>query len=314
MITIKPYLFLFLNILASNLIYSQTLPTLIPYRKGDKWGYCDSAKKIIIKPQWEDVGFFSEGLAAVRIKGKYGYIDTTGKIVINYRYTSAKEFDEEISEVEIKNKYFEIIDKTGKSLFKKKHKGEFGILNKNKNGFILFSLSKKRYLYTTDLEYCYSKSIGVCNKKFKIIIPFNYSLIEYTENINFFIVAKLNKNGDLNYGLYDLSSKKEIIKCDYKSDSDSLYLVQLKKLNANPLVNHFNNSENNSVYYIIKKDSLSQKWGLIDSTSKIIIAFQYDSLYKIRNGLFMSYKALSTSKSIYNTGLIDKYDTKYFDD
>jgi len=49
----------------------QEPPALIPYKKGDKWGYCDSSKKILIQPAYDEVGFFSEGLAKVIVGGKF---------------------------------------------------------------------------------------------------------------------------------------------------------------------------------------------------------------------------------------------------
>jgi len=53
---------------------------LIPYRKGDKWGFCTPDKKIVIASKYDDgTRFFDEGLAWVLVaqlplnfkKGKY---------------------------------------------------------------------------------------------------------------------------------------------------------------------------------------------------------------------------------------------------
>src|SRR5947209_576914 len=33
---------------------------LIPYRKGDKWGFCDGRKQIVIEPKYDEVSPFSE--------------------------------------------------------------------------------------------------------------------------------------------------------------------------------------------------------------------------------------------------------------
>jgi len=46
---------------------------------GEKWGYIDKTGKIVFEPQFDNAGYFSEGLAGVRIGKKYGYIDKTGK-------------------------------------------------------------------------------------------------------------------------------------------------------------------------------------------------------------------------------------------
>jgi hypothetical protein len=61
--------------------FSQKLPDLIPYRKGELWGYCDSTKRVVIEPRYKSVDLFSEGLARVIIDDKtYSFIDTSGAI------------------------------------------------------------------------------------------------------------------------------------------------------------------------------------------------------------------------------------------
>lgn len=54
---------------------------LFPIIKNGKWGYIDKTRKIVIKPQFDDVESFSEGLARVEIGYKKGYIDKTRKYV-----------------------------------------------------------------------------------------------------------------------------------------------------------------------------------------------------------------------------------------
>jgi len=66
--------------------------TLIPYRKGDLWGYATADKTIIITPQYQEAQLFYEGYAAVKKNGKYGYINESGKTVIPFNYFTAKPF------------------------------------------------------------------------------------------------------------------------------------------------------------------------------------------------------------------------------
>lgn len=65
---------------------------LVPYRDGSKWGFSTTDKKIVIKPKYSNVGWFSQGLASVKVGDKWGYIDMQGKMVIPARYTVAKPF------------------------------------------------------------------------------------------------------------------------------------------------------------------------------------------------------------------------------
>jgi hypothetical protein len=67
----------------------------------DRWGYVNKAGKVVIKPQFEKAGDFSEGLAPVRIEGKWGYIDRTGKVVIAPQFVEARGFSEGLAVVSI---------------------------------------------------------------------------------------------------------------------------------------------------------------------------------------------------------------------
>jgi len=64
------------------------LPELIPYRKGNKWGYCDRNKKIIIEPMYEEANLFNEKYrtAIVKFNGLFGIIDDNGKKKTPYIY------------------------------------------------------------------------------------------------------------------------------------------------------------------------------------------------------------------------------------
>lgn len=78
--------------LAADTFAQETDMSLIPYRQGDKWGYASPDRKIVIAPKYADAGWFSEGLAAVKVGKKYGYINRSGKMVIPAKFTVAKSF------------------------------------------------------------------------------------------------------------------------------------------------------------------------------------------------------------------------------
>lgn len=48
---------------------------LIPYRKGNKWGFCNENKNILIEPRYDVVYKFSEGLSLVVANERRGYIN-----------------------------------------------------------------------------------------------------------------------------------------------------------------------------------------------------------------------------------------------
>jgi len=78
---------------------------LIPYRKGDKWGFCNRDRKMLIPTVYDSVDLFSESLAPVVLDGKYGFVDTKGTMVIPAIYDDGSSFSEGLAPVELNNKH-----------------------------------------------------------------------------------------------------------------------------------------------------------------------------------------------------------------
>jgi hypothetical protein len=74
-------------LLSLNVAMAQTV-TLLPYRKIDKWGFCDSAAQIVIPPTYDEVDFFGKfnedfpSLALVVAQHKRGLINKKGAVII----------------------------------------------------------------------------------------------------------------------------------------------------------------------------------------------------------------------------------------
>jgi len=87
------FIFIAIATLFSAIAFCQSPDTsLIPYRLENKWGFVSPERKVIIKPIYDEVGWFSAGFAVVKKGTKYGYINTLGKVVIPFKYTVAKPF------------------------------------------------------------------------------------------------------------------------------------------------------------------------------------------------------------------------------
>jgi hypothetical protein len=94
---------------------------LIPYRKGEKWGFSDAKKTLVIEPKYDYAFPFSGGLAHVLGQsGKSGFIDNTGREVTPLKYDDAKEFVEGMAWVELNSKWG-FIDKSGTEVTKIKY-------------------------------------------------------------------------------------------------------------------------------------------------------------------------------------------------
>ncbi|RIE08983.1 WG repeat-containing protein, partial [Candidatus Cryosericum odellii] len=78
---------------------------LIPYRKGDKWGFCNRDRKMVIPTVYDSVDLFSEGLAPVHLNSKCGYIDTKGTMVIPAVYDSVDPFIKGLASVHLNGKW-----------------------------------------------------------------------------------------------------------------------------------------------------------------------------------------------------------------
>ena len=64
----------------------------------DKWGYADKQNgnrvHVVIKPEYDVVSNFSEGLARVKVEELWGYIDMNGEFVIVPKFKYAEDFSD----------------------------------------------------------------------------------------------------------------------------------------------------------------------------------------------------------------------------
>ncbi len=67
-----------------------------PDEKNVKW---------VVKPQFDDISYFREGLAKVNKDGKWGFINKEGEIVIPPQFDEAVDFSEGLARVEKDGKW-----------------------------------------------------------------------------------------------------------------------------------------------------------------------------------------------------------------
>jgi hypothetical protein len=79
----------------------------------EKENFIDKKGNFLRKDQFDEIRFFSEGLAAVKCGGKWGYINPEGKQVIPFIFNNALSFSEGMAAVKVENKAG-YIDKSGK--------------------------------------------------------------------------------------------------------------------------------------------------------------------------------------------------------
>lgn len=81
------YFYTALVVLYFSQLFSQN-QILIPYRKGNLWGYADTTGKVLIEPQFLKPVFFKEGLAIVGTESGVGLINHVGNYLIQPEYDS----------------------------------------------------------------------------------------------------------------------------------------------------------------------------------------------------------------------------------
>jgi hypothetical protein len=138
---------------------------LIPYRKGDRFGFVNSEKKLIIPAKYDFVLPFKDGLARVSLNGKMGFIDKNGVEVITLKYDNAWPFEEGMAPVLLSGKVG-YIDKTGKEVIPPLYDGATPF----SEGMGVVQIGKKDGENTT---------FGVVDKTGKFVIPMK----KYTSNL-----------------------------------------------------------------------------------------------------------------------------------
>jgi serine/threonine protein kinase len=246
---------------------------LIPFRKGNKFGFSNSDKKLIIEAKYDDAYTFSESLAAVAQNGKWGFIDNTGKEVIGLEYKFAFSFNDGLAIV-WKDAGAGIIDKNGRIVipFKYDRIERFG-----KEGLSLAQLEGK---------------YGVIDKTGNTVIPFKYD-----EAYNFADGLICVKSG----GSFKFVDRNDLeipsLRKYIGTFSEGLLSTSVSLDSTGLNSKHGAVDKNGNIIIPFKYEGLykfsedlaavliSGKWGFIDKNQYIIIKPQYFSAGYFKEGL-----------------------------
>ena len=282
--TVLFFLFLFsLNAIAID--YS-----MIPFRSGNKWGYCDSNKKIIMKPKFERTYWFADnGLARVKIADKYGFINKSGEFKFEAKYDNASDFLFNYCMVELgKQKY--CLNENGeltKTNVEHSYSCSFSSVLDDGENTICINCCKAFGVKGNYGTVC--KEIKYIDNDFKTIaidsIPAQYDTIYtsigYAEKFTPLIASKNGKFGMV-------TNKNKIV---YPFEFDSIRVIDyntlvLKKNNmwtlrdtSQILYSNFSQWHSylfdSGTYFTVK---ISNKWGVINSKGKVVVPIQFDEI------------------------------------
>ncbi len=273
---------LFVLIVNSISILAQT-HDLIPYRKGDKWGYCDKNKKIIVECKYDEAEFFFEHVGRVFLNGKYGFVDKKGKEIIPSIYDYAWSFKEGLSLIydEETKKYF-FIDKEGKEVSQKYDYVEVE-RDRERNWIIT-----ENFIVVGNKEYT-ELNFGIIDKFGNEIIPPKY--YEVRNITNGFTVVRKNKKW--NFSLIDLNNKVEVLTdYDYISIISKSGIGIYEKDKKYGIIKNFKIILPSKYEYIdefkfeegFAAVKINDKWGFIDTNGIEVIPAKYDDVSKFHNG------------------------------
>ena len=81
---------------------------------GGKWGFVNRNGEIVINPEYDYVFNFSEGIAAVSLRGKLGFIDMTGTFIVPCEYNKVESHFKDGEGELVKGHKIYVFDRTGK--------------------------------------------------------------------------------------------------------------------------------------------------------------------------------------------------------
>jgi hypothetical protein len=174
---------------------------IYPFEAG-KWGYVSEQGKVVIEPQFEEVGFFTNGVATAKQGGKWGLIDTKGNWLAKPQFEKLEHDCKEIWWIE--------------NIRAEDGKRQYDFINSK--GKIILSADDNQRLVCTGVNgmlIMYSGIMGgydygLYDKDGVEILKPEYDWISFRELDGFaYGVAKYLKKGEINskYGVLDAHGK-----------------------------------------------------------------------------------------------------------
>jgi hypothetical protein len=280
---------------------------LIPYRKGDKWGFSNRKKEIVILCIYDKVESFHSGFAKVMTnddwQGVWGLIDTFGNYIINLEYRNIYQFSKNLFTVE-KNSKHGLINNKGEMVvpcffdgFRHLHNDYLISIYGGRDGLINHEgkeILKCEYEYSDMMGYFYEglssvkkdSKYGFIDEQGEVIIDFQFDNVAYFEN-NFVRVklkdkwSLIDKKGNTYFSRMDSIWEKNGFFCG--KINNKCGILDTKKQKLLSFIYEEIEACSNGLYIVKNK----QHWGIIDCLCKEIVPIIYNSITSCSDNLFM---------------------------
>ena len=255
---------------------------LIPYRDGEKWGFCNQKKEIIIPCIYESAKPFNNGLADIELDKKHGLINEKGEIVVPIEHMSLSISGDFIivdNNYEFSDEGKGVLDLTGKVIVPIKH----GVVEGPKEG--VFIVDEGFYYHDSNIGAYDIEGNLIIHYQYDNIEPFQEGFAVYNQDGQY---GYLNKQGEIAF-----DAKFE----DAKSFSEGLAVVRLdgKECVINQKgevvisgnfesIGNWDGDFSCGLAAVTKKGDDENNTGFINKNGELVIPYQFESVYAFKKG------------------------------
>jgi hypothetical protein len=272
-----------------------------------KYGYYSNAGKLVIPIKYDDGGFFSENLVAMKKDLKWGYLNSLGKEVIPFEYNEAGTFSDGMALIKTE-KLYGYIDKNGKEIIPQQYTeaGNFSsgyakvMMNQNsglidKKGKIIIPIMQENILYNNDLLSYFTENLTLVQRNDSFgyydttgfpVIPCKFYWADFFSCGKAVVIDSSGK-----YHYIDKTGH-----CAFADGFDKAYsfykdLAIVKDGKTYKMINSSGTVITTLPYdevkaYIDGPAAVKQGklWGFIDEKGKLILPLKYEKASSFRNG------------------------------
>lgn len=246
-----------------------------------KYGFMDDENRIIIKPKYEEALDFSEGFAAVCVKGRWGFIDESDNIVVECKYEAVKPFCNGYARVanrrydnETTPYYWGFINKIGAEITPI-------VYEEIENFSEGFAIVKEEYMKYSFIN---EKGENIFNDSYTEARSFHrgYAIVakEFDNNDIFSNIKKRNlyglidKDGIVVEALKHYDSKSVVIK------DQSIFTTNENSSINIPILDNADIIIKDDTLYFVKKRN---KWGVLNDCGETVCNYIFDDIKRVNS-------------------------------